>query len=400
MLKSRRVTKSLLAVALGGLGLLLPLPVGAAGGENSLDLKYMYYWDRNKVWNHTPTFAWLQNLPGYFKFKWNQEFDAVSGASRRLGLRNVGRLGEGEKALDGITGASRREIRHSEQASVGYDREGRVAWASLYYSDEHDYTSWSPAASMSWDFNDRNTTVSGSWALFLDAFTPRGGFAGQGGDRRIQSVSAGLAQVLTPLSLFSVTVNPIFSSGYLGHPYNPVVTDSGAMLAEHLPDSKVSAALSGRFVQGFHLGEKLGSLHAEYRYYRDDWRLASNTFDLQWHQYFTETAYFRLRARAYNQGSAAFYKDRYVGNEAYRTADIRFGSFSSLTVGAKVAGAFPETWAASLLLPDRWDLGYDHGIRDTKGEGDLVRPYFHYQLYAPDQYYLQGTLMVGLGFDL
>ena len=66
----------------------------------------------------------------------------------------------------------------------------------------------------------------------------------------------------------------------------------------------------------------------------------------------------------------------------------------------KLASAFPEEWSESALLPDRWDIGYDHGIRGTKGEDDGVNPFYHYQFYGPDQYYLQGTLMAGLGFDL
>jgi hypothetical protein len=172
------------------------------------------------------------------------------------------------------------------------------------------------------------------------------------------------------------------------------------MLDEHLPDSKVSAALTAKFIQGYHLKEKLGSIHAEYRLYGDDWRLTSHTLDVQGHQYLGDALWIRLRARGYRQGAAAFYKDRYAGNETYRTADIRFSAFSSLTVGAKLGGAFPETWSERMLLPDRWDLGYDHGFRDTRGEGDQVHPYYHYQLYDTDQYYQQGTLMVGLGFDL
>lgn len=392
--------KRLLAGALFGAGATL---LAAAEAGDRLDLKYMYYWDRNRVWNHTPTFAFLKQLPNHLSFKWNQEVDVVSGASRRLGLRNIGRTGENEKKLDGISGASRREVRHSEQATLAYANQGRTASASFYYSDENDYTSYSPAASAGWDFNDRNTTVSAAWSLFFDAFRPQAGFEGLGGDRRIQSFSLGLTQVVTPLSLVSVGIHPIRSSGYLGHPYNPVITDSGAMLQERLPDSKWSAALTGKWIQGWRLGERLGSLHAEARWYRDDWRLSSGTLDLQGYQYLREGTWVRLRARYYRQGAAAFWKDTYAGNEAYRTADIRFSGFSSLTLGLKIASAFPESWAESALLPDRWDLGYDHAVRDTRGEmprGGSLRPFLHYQLYDPDQYYLQGTLMAGLAFDL
>lgn len=397
MLKLRRA-------ALGGLALLLSgaavAPVMAADDGSSLDLKYMYFWDRNKVWNHTPAFTWIQKLPGYLRFKWTQEFDAVTGASRRLGLRNVGRLGGNDTLLDGLSGASRREIRHSEQPALEYSNRGTVASGSFYYSHEHDYTSYSPAVGLARDFNDRNTTVSASYALFLDDFHPVGPFRGQGGKRRIHAANLGVAQVVSPLSLFSVTVSPIRSTGYLGHPYNPAITATGAMLAEELPDSKLSAAFTGKWIQGWRWGERLGSAHMEFRHYRDDWRLASNTLDVHLHQYVAEGTYVRLRARGYDQGAAAFWKDAYAGNETYRTADIRFSSFSSLILGLKVASVFPDSWAESPLLPDRWDIGYDHGVRDTRGQGDGVRPLSHYQFYGTDQYYMQGTFMAGLGFDL
>lgn len=383
--------------------LLLPLilvQVEASGSGSSVDIKYMYYWDRNGVWNHTPALVFLQRLPGYFSLRWNQELDAVSGASRHLGLRKIGRLGDNEKELDGISGASRSEIRHSEQGTVAYAKDGREASASLYFSDENDYTSWSPSVTASVDLNERNTTLSGSWALFLDDFHPATGFEGRGGRRRIQSVTLGVTQLISPLSLLSVSVSPIRSTGYLGHPYNPVITAAGAMLDENLPDSKLSLAYTAKWVQGFQVAGRLASLHAEARHYRDDWRLVSNTVDLQWHQYLTDRTYVRVRGRGYRQGAAAFYREAYAGDELYRTADIRFSAFSSLTVGAKLASAFPESWSESSLLPDRWDIGYDHGIRDTKGENDGVNPFYQYQLYGPDQYYLQGTFMAGLGFDL
>lgn len=388
----------------------LSMSAFASGSEsgNGLDFKYMYYWDRNGVWNHTPTFAFFHRLPGFFKLQWNQEFDAVSGASRRLGLRNVGRLGDHDQVLDGITGASRREIRHSEQATVSYGNQGRAASGSFYYSDENDYTSYSPAATGAWDFNDRNTTLSGSWALFLDNMHPQGNFAGQGGDRRIHAFNVGLSQVLSPLSLVSVAISPIRSTGYLGHPYNPVVTASGAMMTEELPAKKISVALTGKWVQGYLFGERLGSVHFEARHYRDDWKLVSNTVDVQWHQNLTEGTYLRLRTRWYRQGAAAFFRKSYAGDEVYRTADFRFSSLSTLTVGLKAASTFPESWGESAFLPDRWDIGYDHGLRNTKGQEEdlpavpderILRPLSNYQLYGTDAYYQQGTFMAGLGFD-
>jgi hypothetical protein len=394
-----RVLKRLAA----GMAILLAasLPNQPAAREgDGLDLKYLYYWDRNGVWNHTPAIALVKSLAGAWKFRYNQEVDAVSGASRRLGLRNIGRQGDNHLNLDAISGASRRELRHSEKAGLAYAGPGRTASASFYYSDENDFTSYSPAVGGSWDINDRNTTLGADLSLFFDRMRPLGGFAGMGGDRRITSASLTLAQVLTPISMAGITVNGIRSGGYLGHPYNPVVLTDGTLSLEHLPDRKNSVAVLGQFIQGYRLGQRLGSARLEIRHYRDDWELRSNTADVQIYQYFTESAYVRLRARGYQQEPAAFARDVYTGDEVYRTSDIRFYGFSSLTLGLKLGSAFPEGWKESGLLPDRWDMGYDHGIRDTRGEAGTTAPNYHYQLYDQDAYYLQGTLMMGLSFDL
>lgn len=376
-------------------------PAGSGVGGDALDFKYMYYWDRNGVWDHTPALAYLKRLASDWSLKWQLELDAVSGASRRLGLRNVGRQGDNILVLDGISGASRREVRFSQKATVArHGREGRAAYGSFYTSFEDDYTSLAPSVGGAWDFNARNTTLAGEATLFFDDLEPRGGFTGMGGSRRIAVADLTLTQVLTRFSLAGITVSPILAEGYLGHPYNPVTLANGSLVLENLPDMKSSLAVAGRFIQGYRLGRWLGSARLEARYYRDTWELASGTADFQVYQYVSESAFFRLRARGYAQTPAAFAKERYDGSELYRTADIRFFGFSSLTLGLKIGAAFPASWGDSPALPDRWDLGYDHGIRDTRGEEGTGEPLYHYQLFPEDEYYQQGTFMLGLGFDL
>ncbi|MDB5104037.1 MAG: hypothetical protein JWP91_1726 [Fibrobacteres bacterium] len=401
MLMARRGKSLLISFFLGlaALASLRPPSAIASGSDDGLEMKYMYYWDRNGVWNHTPAFDFFKKISTYLRLQYNQELDAVSGASRRLGYKDIGILGDHDKELDGMTGASKREIRHSEQAGLTYSNQGRVATGSFYFSDEPDYRSLSPSFSGSWDFNDRNTTLGGGAAFFFDDFHPFGAFKGQGGKRTIASYSATVAQVLTPLSLAGITVNAIRSSGYLGHMYNPVITAQGSVLEENLPREKNGFAISGQFIQGYRLADRLGSVRVEARHYRDSWDLVSNTADLQWYQHLTEGTWVRLRARGYRQSAAAFAKAAYAGDEAFRTADIRYFRFSTLTLGAKIASTFPESWGESAFLPDRWDIGYDHGVRDTKGERDGIHPLYHYQLFSPNEYYIQGTFMAGLGFD-
>jgi hypothetical protein len=388
------------AVLLASVTLALPGAPRAAEGDQGVDFKYMYYDDKNGAWNHTPAFSFFRKLASSWKLQYDQDLDYVSGASRRLGLRNIGRLGDHDAGLDAITGASRRETRHSEQASVAYSKEGRVASGSFYFSDENDYTSYSPAIAGSLDFNERNTTLGGTAAVFFDDMHPQGPFKGLGGSRRISAFSANLAQTLSPLTLGTITANLIHSSGFLGHPYDPVITDSGNVLVENLPDRKTAWALSGLLIQGFHLGSKMGSIHLDTRWYADDWKLQSGTADLQWYQYLTDGTYVRLRARGYRQGAAAFARPSYAGNELYRTGDLRYYAFSSLRLGVKIASVFPAGWNESAWLPDRWDLSYDHGLRSTKGDENGVTPAFHAQLFSAEEHYQEKTVMLGLSFDL
>lgn len=377
-------------------------PVLCEERESTLEVKQESFWDRNGVWNFTPALAVRKWVSEKWALTWEQELDVVSGASRRLGSY---RVPAGDGGTDVISGASKIEFRHSESPGVTYSYKGTIASGSLYYSQENDYTSLSPAASISQDFNDRNTTVGLGYAEFFENFHPRGAFSSEGGDKRIRSVALNFAQSLTPLTLVGATGTVIFSSGYLGHPYNPPVDSAGTIWTEVLPDSKRGVAVAIQLVQGYHaFADALGSVNLDVRQYQDSWNMQSTTADLKVTQYVTETATVRLRARYYTQTGVDFAKDYYRGGEIYRTADIRWYPFSSLLTGLKFSGAFPESWEGSGWLPVRWDIQYDHLVRDTRGDkkgytdGEPRRVL--YQLYDADSYYMQDVVMLGIVFNL
>ncbi len=131
----------------------------------------------------------------------------------------------------------------------------------------------------------------------------------------------------------------------------------------------------------------------------NDWDLTAATLDLKWSQYITERSSIRLRLRGYRQTGAEFAGKNYDGDEAYHTADIRFHPFSSLLIGGKFASVFPDNWLTSWYLPDRWDVSYDYLMRNTRGDDRLENTGRLYQLYGPEEHYLQGTVMFGVGFD-
>ncbi len=396
-------------VKLGRLLAILPiLPLLIASnlkgeeGGSSLTFKHEYFWDANGVWNQTPTFSLNLALSRKWTFHWEQEVDIVTGASRRLGAKYVGQ--SGDRSTDAVSGASKIETRFSESPSITYSHKGNTASASFYYSRENDYFSMAPAGSVSMDFFERNTTIGLNYAEFFDHYKPQGYYATQGGKKSIRSIGATLAQSITAFTLIGLTGSYISSSGYLGHPYNPPIDVNGKIMIESVPDKKGAAAVAGQIVQGWLLGDRLGSINIDARRFQDSWDIKSSTADVKISQYFTEGGYFRVRGRYYNQTGAYFSKKVYDGGEEFRTADIRFYPFTSYLVGAKLSMACPESWGESAMLPDRWDIKYDYTHRNTKGDQVGTTPgvpsQIRYQLYEPDEFYTQGVFMFGLVFNL
>ena len=377
---------------------------------DKLDTKFEVFHDRNDVTALSPVMSLTKSIARNFSIDWEAQLDAVTGASRQWGTKGSGQnppldasTGASGKAttvshvLDGISGASGKgdwELRGGTKLGVTWtDKKGGVLNGSLSVSKENDYKSFSPAIGGSWDFGERNTTVSWGASWFFDRESPYGAWALLGGGaKRVQSYNLGLSQTLTPLSLAGLTATVTRTTGYIGHPYNPVSTVDSGLLAEYLPEKKDAVALAAQFVQGFHLGDLLGSVNSEYRWYTDSWNLRSHTLTVRWSQHLSDASVLRLQARVYTQTGAAFASTHDLGNELYRTADIRFFPFNSYLLGAKFSSELPEAWGA--LLPRRWDISYDHLVRDTKGNPAL------YQLYAANAWYMQGTARLGFSWDI
>ncbi|MEN9307394.1 MAG: hypothetical protein RL173_1326 [Fibrobacterota bacterium] len=383
----------------------LSMTVFANEGGDRVDTKFEVFRDRNDVMALAPVISIAKSISRNFSIDWEAQLDAVTGASREWGL-----IGSGQKLdansgaltkLDGVSGASAREggeiepeIRAGSRIGLTWtDKKGGILTGSLYGSKENDYQSFSPAIGGSWDFGERNTTVSWGASWFFDKMTPYGswGVIG-GGPKWVHSYNLGASQLISPLTLIGANATFTRTTGYIGHPYNPVTIPGNGMVIENLPSKKEALALAGQFVQGFHLGEELGSLNTEYRWYTDSWNLRSHTLTLRWNQHISEASVVRLQTRIYSQTGAAFATTNGVGNELYRTADIRFFPFKSLLLGVKYSSEFPDNWPG--LMPRRWDISYDHLWRDTKGNPLL------YQLYASNVIYMQGTARAGLSWDL
>ncbi len=373
-----------------------------------LDIRYHRYHDANGVDDDLGALLFVKKLAGGFACQWEQTLDAVSGASRALGkdLRGEPRPGD----YDAVTGASPiAETRHASRGAFVYA--GHTVGGSLgfYYSREDDYVSAGPSLSLQREFFSGNFTLGAAASSNSDDFHPLGRFTGLGGRKRVRSADLSVAQSLTPLTQASAVFSWLAWDGYLGHPYLPPVAGDGTLLEENLPDRRRGAAAAAQIVQGYRLGYLLGSLSLSGKRYADDWGLRSAEGEIRWSQHLPGETLVRLRGRLYHQDGAAF-ANVPSADQRYRTADVRLFTFTSMLLGAKLAASFPDAWSEAWYLPDRWDIGYEGLIRDTRGDdlasiqpgaptnGDPARPRL-YQLYGSDEYYRQGTWAFGMGFD-
>ena len=378
----------------------------AGAGESHLDLKTNIYYDNNEVWSQAPSLKLEVAVSERVSLGWMQEVDAVSGATRFLtssshravdGVSGA-TVGSGTTTdqknlwVDAISGATVAEIRTGEEFSARYDDEGRGAAVHFAMSHENDYSSYAPGATLFWDLFERNTNLSLDVSRYLDNYHP-GGTWPTGGDKNLLSTNFSVGQSLTALTLVTATATYIRADGYLGRPYNPVSTLAGGLLDENMPDQRRSLALGGELVQGWLLADLLGSVNVSYRDFRDSWDLQAKTVDLKVSQHLNDELVLRLRARWHDQSGTAFAKEWYDGDELYRTADMRWFPFSSLMLGIKFYGVFPESWDEIRWLPNRWNLDFDQLWRDDPGGRQL------YQLHPPDQRYMQRNFAMGVGYD-
>lgn len=367
---------------------------------NSLDVFFDAFHDANEVYSVAPGLEWNHKWDEKLSSNLSTELDGVTGASRALGkfdgvsgATSGGGKPKPQTIVDAISGSTKVETRFSQNANLAWSDHGTSYSAGFYHSKESDYSSYSPSVSASWDFFERNFTLGLSHSEFFDEFKPLAPFSqlDSGGSKRLSTSSISLTQSLTPTLLISGGAGYTTSWGYLGHPYNPITLNDGAMIPENLPSSKSSSALSASALQAYFLGDLMGSVKMDYRYYSDSWGLQGHTAELALTQYLGESLNLRLRARYYHQGSVDFAKSSYMGDEMYRTADVRFYSFNSYLLGLKLGGHFPESWTGA--LPQRWEFKVDQLFRDTKGNR------LFYQLYPSQSWYNQTEIFGLVGYD-
>lgn len=272
---------------------------------------------------------------------------------------------------------------------------GIAGGIGVHISKEYDYFSAGLNGNLSFDFNQKNTTLSVGSSFQYDQIDPVGGkpiglssmpmrpysdyddddeqsesensdefydsaFTTQyqsrekSADKNTLDVLVGLTQVLNRRTIMQVNYGLSVADGYLNDPYKllSVVDTTGVtqdIVFEERPDTRTKHNIFWQTKYAMNNGV----VDVSYRYMQDDWDIKSHTVESRLRFNVGESGYLQPHFRYYRQGAAEFYRPFLLANEAlpeYASADYRLGEMTAYTLGIKYGQkrANGDAWAVRL----------------------------------------------------
>jgi hypothetical protein len=246
------------------------------------------------------------------------------------------------------------------------------ATSGLNFSNEYDFFSVGANAGLSWDLNQKNTTLSFLLGLESDTIEPVGGVpdpltlqSDQGRldsseSRTVTDALLGWTQVMNQRWIMQLNYNLSAASGYMTDPYKVVTlidpitglpleaenlggTDIGVgdgQVYESRPDSRTKHAL---YWENRYSRENDDVIAVGYRFMTDDWGISSHTLDLKYRWQLQDGWFVQPHLRYYTQTQADFWYESLieadynsiVASNDYATGDYRLGKLTDTTLGVK-----------------------------------------------------------------
>lgn len=241
------------------------------------------------------------------------------------------------RAVQVMSGASISDMRNAIDAGWRHDwgRRGN-ARVGAGYSQEEDYRSWQASLEGELKAWDGMQSVTAGLSYFDDRLTPTDGgspfYPGrvEAAGKQGGSLYAGIIQVLTPRDQFRATLSTLWQQGFLSDPYKlAYLTGSASTVPDSRPDSRVSVSLATQFRHSF--ASPGLALHADYRYFRDDWQIEAHTLSLG---LFRSGSLWDWSAslRWYSQSQADFYAPFYdtLRSDGLASSDYRLSPYGAL----------------------------------------------------------------------
>ena len=276
--------------------------------------------------------------------------ETMSGASPW----GTGTGADGEPALI-MSGATIHDTRTETSLTATRYGEDHSIGLTLTRSEEDDYEAFSPALSGEWTFNDDLASLSVGLSYSNDVVEPTDAAAfGRvtREERRSRSASVGVSRVIDRSSVAYAGLSVTDHSGYLSDPYK---------LRDVRPEARREWALSVRYRH--FLDGPDAALHLDYRYFDDDWGVASHTLHTSWYQNLGAWLQVVPNVRYYSQSEADFYRsvdDFGLPLDVHQSSDFRLSAYGAFTFGLKAIVRQPD-WSLTISA-DRYIGNEKYGL--------------------------------------
>lgn len=162
-------------------------------------------------------------------------------------------------------------------------------------------------------------------------------------------------------------------SGFLSDPYKAVwLEQSSGIVPDARPGGRRGAHVLARIR---HFVRRLGgALHADYRYYGDNWEIRSHTAELSWQQTLAQSWRISPGVRWYSQSQAFFYAPFFESapDHGFVSSDYRLAPFGALSYRLDVTHAWNNLVTGAGIEHYRASGSYATGSVDIEAPG-LVR---------------------------
>jgi hypothetical protein len=229
-----------------------------------------------------------------YSFSLDSSYESMSGASPWYTVESVN--GDAKVAMSGATIYEKR--RDITAAGRRYFDNGNLG-ISLTISDENDYRSNSVAVDGSVTLANNSTTISGGASYSDDELSPTDALLFNripSATKANSSAFVSVTQILNQFSIIQSGISTARATGFLSDPYK---------LVDRRPEERNQFTWTTSWRRYFR--PQTSALHANYRYYDDDFGVSSHTLDLSLHKTFKRTITLVPSLRYYQQGRRKFF---------------------------------------------------------------------------------------------
>ncbi len=340
---------------------ILVLPAKAAAAEvGEVGITVLGYKERGLMKVTEPVLWGRAQFLESWEVQASAAIDIITGASPQLVSNASG------KPVQSISGASINDRRNTGDVKLTRRFGDFSLSASRALSKEEDYRSKSFGLEARLDVNQRNTTLVAGYGASNDrVLSSDDSHLNERRDTR--EYLFGVTQILSPTAVVQSTVSGSHGRGWYNDPYKLTFTffpeGPPILMADRRPDHRDTLAWLTRYRR--HFPDADGTLQAEYRYYRDDWRIRAHTLEVAWQHALNERWAVRPALRYYTQDAADFYSPTVPRPQpAVLSSDQRLASWGGLSPSLRLIAKLEDG------VTVEGTLGYVHNARSLHLGGD------------------------------